>query len=110
MREFTWFPDTDSTSDTKPNVKTTKFGDGYELRVPVGLNSDPMSWSLKFTRIRTEAKDILAFLREHGGYKAFRWTNPLEESGAYVCRQWKTTQKRNGVIEVTADFEQVFEY
>ena len=109
MQKFTWFPDTNSASDTKPNVKVAKFGDGYEQRTSIGLNTDPMKWSLKFTRSREEGMAIRAFLRLHGAIKAFLWTNPLEEVGTYVCREWKTSQLKGGVMEVSAEFEQVFE-
>lgn len=109
MQEFTWFPDSDSSSDTKPNTKVSKFGDGYEQRASTGLNSNPAKWSLKFTRTREDAKNILAFLRQHGAVKAFLWITPLQEEGVYVCRGWKTTQLKNGIIEISVEFEQVFE-
>lgn len=109
IREFTWFPNVDSTCDTKPNVSSTKFGDGYELRVANGINNAPMKWSLKFTRMRAEALEIIAFLRSHGGVTKFQWTNPFEETGTYICREWKSSQGKGGVTEIDVDFEQVFE-
>lgn len=107
MQTFTWFPDTDSTCDTKTNVVATKFGDGYEARTPRGLNYIAMNWALKFTRDRVEAMEVITFLRQQGGHKAFIWSTPLGESGYYVCREWSSLQRR-GLTEVTAKFEQVF--
>ena len=107
---FTWYPDADSTSSCKPTVDVTKFGDGYELRVPNGLNHLPMKWSLSFTREAVEAGEILAFLRERGGSKAFNWTTPNEETGVYVCREWQHRQMKGGTLQITCDFEQVFEF
>lgn len=109
LPEFTWFPDVGSQQNCDPRVQSTKFGDGYELRVPIGINHMPMKWSLTFDRSREEAAAILAFLRERGGYLAFTWTNPLEEPGTYVCRKWSTASNR-GALRVSCEFEQVFEY
>lgn len=109
MPVFTWFPDRGSQHSAKPNVNVTKFGDGYEVRVPVGINNQPMKWTLTFDRTRDEALAILAFLRQQGAVQAFQWTNPLQEQGVYVCRSWKSDQQ-GGSIRITCDFEQVFEY
>jgi len=106
---FTWFPDVDSQLDAKPNVTVTKFGDGYEARAPDGLNSQPQKWSLTFFRTRTEGKDIIAFLKARGAVEAFDWTTPLEDAGVYVCRGWRA-KPNSGTLEITCDFEQVFEY
>lgn len=107
---FTWYPDAGSSHECKPRVSVTKFGDGYEQRTPEGINTLPMQWSLTFSREKTEALEILAFLRERGGSKSFNWTNPLEEAGIYVCREWNPTQLRGGAIQIVCSFEQVFEY
>lgn len=106
---FQWFPDVESQQECEPTVSVTKFGDGYEARAAASLNSQPQKWTLGFDRDRTTIKEILAFLRARGAVESFTWTTPLEETGTYVCRKWKTTQRR-GTIELTCDFEQVFEY
>lgn len=106
---FGWFPDTESEMTVKPNVNVTKFGDSYETRVAVGINSMPQKWALTFNRDRETIKAVLAFLTAMGGVESFTWTNPLEQTGTYVCREWKTRHKR-GVLELTCEFEQVFDY
>jgi phage-related protein len=109
LQTFTWYPDIDSEQKAKPSVTVTKFGDGYESRVGNGINTQPMTWSMVFTRSRAEGLAILSFLRARGSEQAFYWTNPLEELGVYVCREWSTRQMKNGHIRVTCSFEQVFE-
>lgn len=110
LQTFTWFPDTESDHGVKPAVETTKFGDGYELRVPIGINSTPMSWNLTFTRDNTESMAILGFIRNRGGFEAFIWKNPQEEQGVYVCREWKVKRlKAGGAMRITCSFDQVFE-
>lgn len=106
---FTWFPDRGSQQDVEPKVNVTKFGDGYELRVPAGINNQPQKWSLKFERSYTEAGAIIAFLKARGAAEAFTWTTPLSEEGTFVCRSYSTSQN-GGTIEVSCKFEQVFEY
>lgn len=93
----------------KPLVEQTRFGDGYELRVPKGINFKPESWDLRFTNTETESKAILAFLDLHGGVDAFDWLNPNEVAGVYVCREWSVTRMKGGAMEISCKFEQVFE-
>ena len=40
---FSWYPDASSQQSCKPAVQVTKFGDGYETRVAVGINTMPVS-------------------------------------------------------------------
>lgn len=106
---FGWFPDVDSTMGIKPSVSQTKFGDGYEARVAIGINSLPQKWKLTFTRDRITGLAILSFLETMGGVENFTWINPHNRSGTYVCREW-SSQQQQGMLQVTCDFEQVFEY
>lgn len=107
---FTWTPDLGASQTITPSVQQTKFGDGYELRVPVGINSTPKSWSVTFSKGPAEAMAILDFLEARGGREAFTWTDPFDRAGTYVCREWTGGQAMFGVYQVTATFEQVFEY
>lgn len=106
---FIWYPDSESQESVEPKVTTTKFGDGYEQRTPVGINNAPGKWSVKFTRTPEESAAIRAFLKARGGHEAFNWTNPLEEAGQYVCRKWSIARAA-GTITLSCEFEQVFEY
>ena len=108
LQTFSWKPDIESQQSCKPSVQVTKFGDGYEARLAMGINTMPMKWSLQFTKGRTEALDIVNFLRARGAVQAFNWTNPLDEAGVYVCREWKVTSKAGGLL-ISCEFEQVFE-
>lgn len=105
---FTWSPEWDSAMEQEPKVTTTKFGDGYELRAALGINNNPQKWSLTFSAGTAQAQEALDFVRARNGVEAFSWTNPLEETGVYVCRSWKLARKQ-GVNVLTMSFEQVFE-
>lgn len=106
---FIWYPDNESQEDVKPNVVVTKFGDGYENRVPLGINTQPMTWNLVFTRGQTEAMLIRDFLRARGASEAFNWTTPDSETGVYVCRSWNGVRLGGGVRKISCSFEQVYE-
>lgn len=106
---FAWFPDMGSQKEVTPTVNVTKFGDGYELRSSSVINTKPEKWSLTFSRIRPEAREILDFIEGCGAVESFLWTTPFEKEGTFVCRKWNARSDR-GMIIVTCDFEQVYEY
>lgn len=107
---FTWYPNMASENTETPTVKVTKFGDGYEARVPNAINIIPQSWSLTFEKARLggEGQAIRNFLRARKGVEAFNWTNPFGEAGVYVARKWSFTSNE-GYLTVKVTFEQVFE-
>lgn len=107
---FSWHPDTGSQCSTEPIVEPVKFGDGYELRSTSVINSVPEVWSLKFTRLMTEALAIDGFLKARKGAEAFTWTTPENVEGTFVCRKWNKTRMKGEAMEITCEFEQVFEH
>jgi phage-related protein len=110
MATFTTIPDYGAECEESPNVRVTKFGDGYEQRQANGINSMRKVWGLTFSqRSDVEKGVILTFLRDHNGVTSFDWVDPDGISGKYVCRKWKPTKTRFNLNSVTATFEQVFE-
>ena len=105
---FTWAPEFDASMEQTPTVTVTKFGDGYETRVPQGINNNAQKWTLQFTDSNQNTQSMLAFIRARNGSESIYWTNPLEETGIYVCRSWKLSRKK-GVNVYSLTFEQVFE-
>lgn len=105
---FDLFPDVSSEVEEKPNVNVTKFGDGYEARMGDSINTTPQKWSLTFTRSRDVCVAARNFLKARGAVESFIWTNPLNETGIYVCRTWKLKTDMGKAV-LTADFEEVFE-
>jgi phage-related protein len=107
---FTWNPDLGARRISKPSVKPTKFGDGYEVRVPIGINTSPAKWMLRFTRNYAEASLIFAFLETQAATTAFTWTDTYNVTAVYVCREWDMAQTMFGVFELNCVFDQVFEF
>jgi len=105
---FTWHPEWDSQLSEEPDITVTKFGDGYELRVPKGINNRPEKWSLTFSRTTQQFPDVLTFVRARNGVESFYWTTPLGETKVFVCRSWRLSRKQ-GHNAISLEFEQVFE-
>lgn len=104
-------PDFGASKNSKPNVKTIKFGDGYEQRLSLGVQQDPKVWSLKWTTLSdADANGIEKFFENRFGSQSFDWT-PLGDTSSYkfICREWGRTFKYSNINEISAKFEQVFE-
>lgn len=111
MSTFTWVPDFGASSNEKPTVSSSKFGDGYEQRAQFGINNLAPAWSLKFSiRDTAETAAILSFLRATNGVQSFDWTPPGETSSIkVVARSWTKSTDRYDQFTVSATFEQVFD-
>ncbi|TVO53157.1 phage tail protein [Denitromonas halophila] len=110
MNTFTWVPSYGSALTVKPNVNATQFGDGYEVRVAIGINSQPRKWQLTLTNKPLAVADAIeAFLKAHGALTAFYWTPPHGELGKWVCREWSVQPTSPRHRSITGTFEEVFE-
>lgn len=111
METFSWIPDFGGQADTTPKVSVVSYGDGYEQRFAVGLNSNRTTWNLTFeNRDQDETDDIIDFLSSRGGIEAFEWVPPGEADPLFfVCRKWTKTFVKGGYYTVSLSFEQVFE-
>ena len=97
---------------SKPKMRMTQFGDGYEQRTTFGLNQNPKEWSLTWQNItEANADTIEAFLDARAADSAsFDWTPPdSATSYKWVCQQWDKTIPYTGRATITATFRQVFE-
>lgn len=111
METFTWVPDFGADKDVKPTVTQVKFGDGYEQRFAMGLNTKSQTRTLSFTnRNQSESDFIDNFLDARGALEAFLWTPPNESIALiWVCRSWKRTTAKANLYNISAVFEQVYE-
>lgn len=110
MATFTYTPDFSAAYEVKPNVRVSKFGDGYEQRQANGINTQPKGWTLKFSlRSDTEANAITTFLETAGAVNSFDYTDINSVAGKYVCRSWRRTKDKYNLNTIDCQFEQVFE-
>lgn len=76
-------PDRTLSGSSTANVRTAKFGDGYEQRASIGINNVSREYSLSFSnRSKTEVDDIIAFFESKNGVTAFNFTIPDTNSSS----------------------------
>lgn len=96
---------------SRPNVRTVRFGDGYEQRLTVGLNQNPKTFQLTFEVSETDADTIETFLDARADDNAsFDFTPPGEASSSkFVCESWSKSIPFLNRATINATFRQVFE-
>ena len=94
-----------------PNVRTVRFGDGFEKRLTFGINQNPKLYSLTFEVSETDADTIETFLDARAADNgAFDFTPPGEaESSKFVCETWSKSIPYLNRATIQATFRQVFE-
>ena len=97
---------------SKPSIRQTKFGDGYQARISFGMNQNPKTWSPVWKNVtEAQADSIELFLDQRASdADSFTWT-PHNESSAskYICLSWSKKMNYPGYATITATFEEVFE-
>ena len=86
------------TKKTNPNVRTVKFGDGYQQRLTFGINQNPKVFNLEFNVSLADANVIESFLNSRAfDNESFDFTPPQEAistSGTFV----RSSGSKNAVI------------
>ncbi len=107
--EFIWRPDAGVSSPRKPNVNTIRFGEGYEQTQPIGLNSNPLEWSLSFSGLSDiELMQIDLFLSAMRGATPFYWRDVEGKRLRYTCPEWAPVFNGDGANSLSAQFKQKF--
>ena len=94
-----------------PNVRTVRYGDGFESRFTMGLNQDPKIYSLTFQVSETDADTIETFLDARAAdFASFDFTPPGEGSSSkFVCEKWSKSIPYLNRATIQATFREVFE-
>lgn len=106
---FAWRAQHGAARTVQPPVRVIKMGDGYEQRQTQGIARKPRRYTLLFREARERADAIDAFLTARGALESFNYTHPGDAAGVFVCREWTKTNTGQGVREISATFEEVFE-
>lgn len=111
MSTLTYAPDYSAQKQVKPQVRSVKFGDGYEQRLTFGMNQQPSKWSLTFNlRDLTEANGIEAFFSTLKGTDSFDWTPPdAVASKKFLARSWSKTIEKGNWYSITVEIEETFD-
>lgn len=105
---FSWIPDDEAQREGEFRTRSARFGDGYEQVSGDGLNPEQETWTLTFGGMADEVEPILAFVRRHGGWKSFIWTNPRGALGLFRCAGYRDQNKPGGVVSLSITFTQAF--
>jgi len=107
---FIWTPAFNLSVNHRPKIKSVKFGDGYEQRMPDGIHTDLIGISLTFDgRDIRESAAILHFLESRKSTEFFFFTppSPYSTRRKFICRDFTSSLVSQGVLNITANFEQV---
>lgn len=105
-------PDVSSTRSTKRTLNVTSFGNGYEQRVPVGINYKRDNWSLSWSNLTSDEKDTLVtFLEAISDGSVATWTSPMGggEKKYVLDGDWGVSFPSGNLFTVTAKFRQVYD-
>jgi len=108
-------PDKMLSRATQPKVRLASFGDGYEQRLPDGINTLKETFSLSFnTRTKEDIDDIVTFFDTNKGVVPFDFTIPDTNQGGevtikVVCPTWNKVFDYGEYYSCTATFNRVYE-
>lgn len=107
MRVFEYAPQWGMEVQKRPSVSVLNFGDGYEQRIPKGINNKLRTYSVSFVGSEELIGEIEQFLDDHGAVKAFLWTpyNSNKQS-EFKCEEWSINCK-TGYLILSAEFKEV---
>jgi len=94
-----------------PDLRITEFGDGYQQRNTMGMNTRRKKWSLSFNnRTNADRDKILLFLQDKNGKESFNWIDPTTTNyKKYVCESWSVDMTSFNNNTISMEFKQVFE-
>ena len=87
--EFIWVPSYNATTNFQPKTNTIVFQNGYEQRLPDGINNTLMKLDVSFDmRVDKEAQAVMHFLRARKGVESFviRHLPAIYADGGYKKR------------------------
>lgn len=108
-------PDKGLSRQTTPNVLVASFGDGYEQRLPNGINNLNETFSISFnTRTKEEIDDIIGYLASLQGATSFDFTIPDSNNSGettikVVCPSFSQVYAFDDYYTATATFRRVYE-
>ena len=91
------------------NILTSKFGDGYEQNISVGINNRKGEWPYQRTATKDEIIQIKDFFDRHKGSDSFLWDSPLDGGIRVKTDTSYTPTQVGGMIwRISTTFTQVF--
>jgi len=108
-RKFEICPDLNSNSQTNSfNNLTSKFGDGYEQNISIGINNRSGVWQFTKTGKKDLILNIKTFFDDHKGADSFLWDSPLDGEVRVKTGEYQAICIGGGWWQITTTFTQVF--
>ncbi|RLZ06573.1 phage tail protein [Acinetobacter sp. 2JN-4] len=108
-RKFTWCQDFLSNAHTNTfNTLTSKFGDGYEQNISVGINNKSGQWQYSKTGKKALIIEIKAFFDDHKGADSFLWDSPLDGEVRVKTGEYNPVCLGGDMWRISTTFTQVF--
>lgn len=87
---------------------SSKFGDGYEQNVSVGINNRSGTWQYTKTGKKALILEIKAFFDEHKGADSFLWDSPLDGEVRVKAGEYQLTKVGGLIWQISTTLTQVF--
>ncbi|WP_151838109.1 MULTISPECIES: phage tail protein [unclassified Acinetobacter] len=108
-RKFSYCQDRAGNSQTNSfKTLSSKFGDGYEQNVSVGINNKSGQWQYSKTGKKALILEIKAFFDDHKGADSFLWDSPLDGELRVKAGEYQATCVAGDIWRITTTFTQVF--
>lgn len=108
-QKFTWCPDLEgNTQSSSFKTLSSKFGDGYEQNISVGINNRSGAWGFTKTGKKALILEIKAFFDEHKGADSFLWDSPLDGEVRVKTGEYSPVSLGGGLWRISTTFTQVF--
>ncbi|WP_436897707.1 phage tail protein [Acinetobacter gyllenbergii] len=108
-RKFNYCQDLEGNSQTNSfKTLSSKFGDGYEQNVSVGINNKSGQWQYSKTGTKALIHEIKAFFDDHKGADSFLWDSPLDGEVRVKTGDYQPTCLGGDAWRISTTFTQVF--
>lgn len=108
-RKLIHCPDLNGNSEeTTFKTLSSKFGDGYEQNVSVGINNRSSTWQYTKTGKKALILEIKAFFDDHKGADSFLWDSPLDGEIRVKTGGYQPVCLGGNVWQISTTFTQVF--
>lgn len=96
--------------DSEPRVNKYQQSGNYFVNTEDGINTNLPEYSVEFTDLIDNIKQINTFLKEHRGSAAFRWkVTGTNSTHSFTCDEWGCVVNE-AFSTLTAKFKQQPEY
>ena len=108
-RIFVWDTSLDGNSGSATfRVLSSKFGDGYEQNVSVGINNKSGSWPFNRKAPESVIIEIKKFLDDHKGADSFLWESPQDGQIRVKAGDYQIIDLGSNLWQISTTFNQVF--